>query len=328
MYETGAAFQKFLKGVRAEFANVWLEGRDMYKPFIMGDTKLFKRETTDAYKITETGIAGAGYLPKVDMDGEEAPLVNRAIGFDETWIQEMYRQGITVTYKNHRFNGYKSQLDQFRALTTASRKTQDKVAFDIFVNGFDTLLATGKPLISIAQPYYPGSTVSGTQSNAIVNVGDSNKSYALSETSLNLGITRLMTMKGSDGTAITSSATNVALVVPPALWQTARVLAESDLKPGSPNNDINVFDGIIKVVVSPYLSTAISGKTYGDTQWFLVDMDVADLRVYVADDSVKTEAPDEKTLSYSCYVHSTLAAKASTWQGVVGSKGDNQAYSG
>lgn len=321
--ETGAKFQRFLKGIRAEFAEVYVEGREKYEPFILGNqVKLFKRETTEEYKITDVGVAGTGYLTKTDMDGGEAQMVDRPIGYEQEWIQEMYRKGVAVTYKNWRFNNYKDKLNVFKSLTVSARKTQDKVAFDMFVNAFDATnyaMADGQALVDGAHPFYPGSDETGTQSNALVD-GSSNW-LALSETNFNTAVQKLMSYKLSDGTIMTSGATNLALVVPPALFQTARVIAESELKPASANNDINVFKGLVDVVVSPYLSAANSGKSYGDSQWFLVDLDVADLRVYVSDDAEKMETQDEDTLTYKSYIHTTLDASPGTWHGVTGSQG-------
>jgi hypothetical protein len=57
-----------------------------------------------------------------------------------------------------------------------------------------------------------------------------------------------------------------ALMVPPILERTARQIVESDLLPGSGNNDINYLKGKYEVIVNPYL-TADAATEAGAAWW-------------------------------------------------------------
>lgn len=140
-----------------------------------------------------------------------------------------------------------------------ARIAQDINAFALFNNGSSTYLsADGVSLFNASHTLIGG----GTQSN--LNTGGSS---ALSNTALNTAITQLATMKDQSGTVIGSMPR--ALLVPPALFQTAIQLTQSVLVGDASTNAVNVWRGVygIEVYQSPYLSAAAGGS---DTRWFLL----------------------------------------------------------
>ncbi len=85
-------------------------------------------------------------------------------------------------------------------------------------------------------------------------------STALSESSLGAGITAMRQQTSEKGNPL-----NIEpgfLVVPPELEFTAKKLINSTLIPGSPNNDVNVLQGMVEVVVEPLLTDS--------NNWYLV----------------------------------------------------------
>lgn len=64
-----------------------------------------------------------------------------------------------------------------------------------------------------------------------------------------------------------------ALIVPPALEYTARRITQSELDPGSANNDINAVRGMLEVIVNPYL-------TDDSDAWWVADTSLGGIIAY------------------------------------------------
>lgn len=306
--------QKYLKGINPEFAKVFVEGRDAYKPFIMGESvKLFKMETEQDYVSTETEFTPVGLLPKVEVDGANRSTVVRLPGYDTSWTQEMYSKGVKVSYMQAKFNKYKEQLNVYKSLVTAAQKTKDALAFSMLTKANTTILGDGHSLLDTDHPYPAGTALAAsTWSNVVL---DGSLQADLSHEAIRTARKMLMTHQLSDNTPATSSASNLALVVGPEFAEFGQVLCNTDKVPFSGNNDVNVYKGAINLIVSPWLTTANGGN---DNMWFLVDLDVADLRVKISEDVTKTEDMDTASLIKSYYVHEILAYKPGTSRGIVG----------
>lgn len=115
------------------------------------------------------------------------------------------------------------------------------------------------------------------------------------------------------------------LLVPPALEKTATLIAKSDLRQGTTNNDMNFYGGGIMDVLSvPWLGNVQGGS---DTAWFLVTPEMAKLFFWERQAMEKDREVDFNTKNVKFSVDARWAAGFSDWRGVWGSKGDNSAYS-
>lgn len=313
--------QKYLKGINPEFAKVFVEGKDAYKPFIMGEqVKLFKMENESDYVSTETEFTPIGLLPKVEVDGSNRSTTVRLPGYDMTWTQEMFSQGVKVTYMQAKFNKYKEQLNVWKSLVTSAQKTKDAKAFAMLVE--NATGPDGKGLIDNDHTYPAGTALAAsTWSNVVMN---GSVQAELGPEAIRLGRKYLSSHQLSDNTPATSSASNLALVVGPELAELGQVLCQTEKVPLSGNNDVNVYNGIMKLVVSPWLSTANGGD---DDMWFLVDLDVADLRVKISEDVTKTEDLDTASLVKSYYVHEIFSTGPGSSRGIVGALNPGAAWS-
>ena len=112
------------------------------------------------------------------------------------------------------------------------------------------------------------------------------------------------------------------LVVPPALEKEARILLNSSQRVGTANNDINPYQGALKLVVWDWLGAASTGGS--DTAWFLVDSSLHQLNFFNRSDR-GLEGPewdfDTKTAKWSVDVVHSVGF--SGWRGTYGSLGDN-----
>ena len=111
------------------------------------------------------------------------------------------------------------------------------------------------------------------------------------------------------------------LLVPPALEKEASILLKSTGRTGTANNDVNPYQGALKLVVWDYLGSAAGGS---DTAWFVIDSNIHKLNFFNRSNR-GLEGPeydfDTKTAKWSIVVRASVGW--SDWRGVWGSLGDN-----
>lgn len=141
----------------------------------------------------------------------------------------------------------------------------------------------------------------------------------LAEDSIEAGLVAMRTTLDHKGQLYMSKADT--LVVAPALEKEARILLDSQQRVGTANNDINPYQGALKLVVWDFLGSAAGGS---DTAWFLFDSSLHALNFFNRSDR-GLEGPDwdfdTKTARWSVDVRHSVGF--SGWRGVYGSKGDN-----
>jgi len=112
----------------------------------------------------------------------------------------------------------------------------------------------------------------GTTNNQIVTADITGaSSSALSTSAFNVAMRRLAEMKSQAGVPL--QCVGNILLVPTALYTTARQIAVSALVPENANNAVNVFsmDYAVKVYQSVFLGTASPDGLGSDTAWFVLD---------------------------------------------------------
>jgi len=142
-------------------------------------------------------------------------------------------------------------------LADTARVTREMTGFGLYRNATTTTLtADGVAWGSASHTNINGDTVS----NLIT-------SSALTDATLQDAIQKLFEMKAQDGTIRSSQPK--ALLVPPALFKTAKIITQSELRSGTANNDMNVYQGIygLEVYQSAYIGAAAGGS---DSTWFLL----------------------------------------------------------
>lgn len=151
-----------------------------------------------------------------------------------------------------------------------ARRTQDANAFKIFRGAFDTTLTADGSAFIGSHTLIGG----GTTNNEIVTADITGAATsALTTSAFNVAMRRLAEMKSQSGVPL--QCVGDILLVPPALYQVARQIAQSALVPENGNNAVNVFsmDYAVKVYQSVWLGTAgADGVNAGsNTAWFLLD---------------------------------------------------------
>ena len=158
-----------------------------------------------------------------------------------------------------------TQVSEFAIM---ARRTQDFNAFKVFRGAFTTTLtADGVALVSASHLTLNGQTVSNLVTAANIGAATS----ALTTSAFNIAMKRLAEVVSQAGVPL--QCVGDTLVVPPALFVTARQIAISSLVPENGNNAANIFTVDYSVIVyqSVWIGTASPDGLGSDTNWFLLD---------------------------------------------------------
>jgi phage major head subunit gpT-like protein len=288
-----------------------------YQEFDLVDPRtvwpLLRATNESVFKVMRTSRAGeilevyAGV--ETFQKKAEGAVINATVprvGNKKTMYVDTYAERIVISKEFFDDNMHGVWEQSVRDLARAARETQDIRATEIFRAGFTTqFTADGTPWFG-THTTLKGATVV----NFATGVGS-----ALSTTSLKAAVRALQTQINQAGRI--SGGQPRTLVVPPALFDTAVVITESALMPGSGNNDINVYRNNygIDIMVSPYLGTEFSGAVAAgytdgsDTAWFLLTANHSIKRVIRQDIQTflrpYTET-DNLSYTYSCFYRETV----------------------
>lgn len=149
-------------------------------------------------------------------------------------------------------------------------------------------------------------------------------STALTTTAFNVAVRRLAEMKSQAGVPLQCVAD--ILLVPPALYVTARQIAASALVPENTNNAVNLYsmDYAIKVYQSVFLGSASPDGIGSDTAWFVLDSSRHAIRRFVRQ-GVQTALRDWTQSNNRTYYYQANFREevfAPDYVGAVGAKGD------
>lgn len=220
---------------------------------------IFRQESTTHSAYIEQVFGGITAFTTIG-ETQQVPVGVPSVTNTLTSVVLDYAKSLPISKNLFDDNMHSVWEKSVRDFALKARIARDKSAFNLFNKGFSTqLTADGVSLFNAAHPLINSSA---TQSNTF-----SGGTSALSNTSLQNGITAMETMRDQSGEVI--GAAPSVLLVPPALFTTAIQLTKSVLVAGGGNNDVNVFRSEygFEVHKSPYLSAAAGGS---DTAWFLL----------------------------------------------------------
>ena len=231
--------------------------------------------TSDVFKVTNTTHAayignihkGPGLFSKI---GEVQAVPSYSARPANKWTVSIadFAEGIEISknlFDDDMQGEWNAQVSEFAVM---ARRTQDFNAFRVFRGAFTTVLsADGVSIINAAHPLIGGGTTSNLVTAALVGAATS----SLTTSSFNIGMKLLAEMKSQANVPL--QCVGDTLLVPPALYVTARQIAASALVPENGNNAVNVFtiDYAVKVYQSVFLGTATPDGTGSDTAWFVLD---------------------------------------------------------
>lgn len=271
---------------------------------------IFKVKTSDRDREVESAVSGFSLLTQTSelgpLDYEDPTQM-----FRTTYTHLKYTKGFKVSeelYEDDQHNVIKAMPE---ALGKAAKRTQEYYAASLFNNGFNTSYTSygdAKPLFSTSHTRADGGTA---QSNA--------SSTGLTLTETNLETIRIAFRKLLDdkGQRYVSKPTD--LLVPVDLEKTAAIITSSTLRPGTANNDYNMYKGMLNVKAWEYLTST--------TAWFLLDQRNHLLTWYWR---IRPEFKQDTGFDSGAALYKTRMRFSfgwSDWRGTYGSKGDGAAYS-
>jgi len=231
--------------------------------------------TGEIFKVTDTTHAayigtihkGPGLFSKI---GEVQAIPSYVAKVANKWTVTIadFSEGIEISknlFDDDLHGEWANQVSDFAVM---ARRTQDFNAFKIFRGAFTTTLTADGSAFIGSHTLIGG----GTTNNEIVTADVTGaSSTALTTASFNVAMKRLAEMKSQAGVPL--QCVGDVLLVPPALYITARQIAVSALVPENGNNAVNVFsmDYSVKVYQSVWLGTASPDGLGSDTAWFLMD---------------------------------------------------------
>lgn len=272
--------------------------------------RIFKVETSDKEKETDSAVSGFSLLVQTaelgPLDYEDPNQMFRTV-----YNHLKYTKGFKVSEELVEDDLHNVIKAMPSALGKATKRTQEYYGAAVLNYGFNTSYTSygdGKPLCSTGHTRADGGTA---QSNA--------SSTGLTLTEDNLETVRTAGRKILDDKGQKIVLRYDRLIVPVDLEKTAKIITQSQLKPGSANNDVNIYQGMYEVIPWEYLTST--------TAWFLQDSREHLLKWYWR---IRPEFKQDNAFDSGAQLYKTRIRFSTGWsdyRGIYGSKGNGQAYS-
>lgn len=276
---------------------------------------IFHMETSGRNIEKDSSASGLSKLVR-RSEGQAITYEDEIQGFDVTYTHVEDALGTSVSNKLYEDDQFNVILKKPTHLARARVRTEEQMMADVFNYSFT---AGGGGL----SPFTSGDALALFSASHTREDGGAVQSNLttqdLNEYSIENGLVGIRTTLDHKGQLF--MAKGDTLVVAPALEKEAYILMNTVNRVGTANNDINPYQGRLKVVVWDFLGSAAGGS---DTAWFILDSSLHSLNFFNRSDR-GLEGPywdfDTKTAKWSVDVRHSVGF--SSWRGVYGSKGDN-----
>lgn len=277
---------------------------------------IFHMETSSRNIEKDSQASGLSTLVE-RSEGQAITYEDEVQGFDVTYTHREFSLGTSVSNKLWEDDLFRVMLRKPTNLARAKIRHEERRMADVFNYGFTagggglTTFTSGDAL-ALFSSAHTREDGGATQSNTTT--------ADLKESSLENAIVGIRTQLDHKGQLFLAKADT--LIVPPQLEKEARILLNTQGRVGTANNDINPYQGALKLVVWDFLGSASPGGS--DTAWFVLDSSLHALNFFNRSDR-GLEGPeydfDTKTAKWSVDVRNSVGF--SGWRGTYGSKGDN-----
>lgn len=298
---------------------------DEYKEHPAKLEALYKIEKQENRSDEMTGFTGLSGTFSEIGEGETYPEDTSIATYNTNFT--VSKRGVTesITWEMSKWGRDKRLTDSGKKLAKAARRDIGKQAGGQFTGGFSTPAATmngygdTKNLFSISHTRANGGTA---QSNA------SASGITLNEANLWTGMIALQNQLDDRGETLECDATSLVVPMGTSNYKDARILLESEARPETSDNDMNMYDGLLKLVGWKYISSASTGTSAHDNYWYLLDTNSNPLcwqwgsKPFIErDDSVGFK---NKVVYYM--ITYERARGWVDWRGIWASKGDDTSY--
>ena len=272
---------------------------------------LFRQLGTTLGAVHEIEFAGPGKW-KTHAEEEDAEEGDAITGNDKTYSIENWKQDLPIPKEFYDDDQQDTVSTSVADMGRQGRGSRDENAMSVYGEGF-TVTATPDAayLFSASHTNLNGDTI------------DNLETAAMTADAIEVLVRDLYIQKDQRGRL--GGHNPFALLVPPALFKTAMVATESELEPGTPDNDRNylsmVYPGL-QVFQSPWLANAYNGITNADTSYFMVSQNHRiTRRIREALNTTLVPWQFDKKDRYMYKGRFRETCYASTWEGTVASNG-------
>lgn len=271
--------------------------------------KVFNILTSDRDLETDSATTGFGKMVQTSELGAldyEDPLKM----YRTTYSFLKWTKGFKVSQELLEDDQHNIIMQMPRALAKAVVYTTEDIGADVFNNGFSTSYTSygdGKPLFSTLHTRVDGGSNQSNASSTGITLGDAN-----------LETGRLAFEAALDDKGQIRNFTPNTILTGNTLRKTAVILTESSLRPGTANNDVNIYEGVFNVKVWKYITST--------TAWFLLGNDHK-LNFFWR---IRPEFKNDYNFDADAALYKVrirVAAGWSDWRSTWGSKGDGAGYS-
>lgn len=254
--------------VRGQFAQLMAPG--VHHNFVEWlDTFQRKEEFSEVFNVEESSqqfedevqYVGFGPMPE-KQEGESVNFTDAVQGGTKRYIHQTFALGCAVSWELLQDDQYKVINQVPRALARSGSFTKEMVPWNVFNNGFTTMVTTdGLSLFNNQHPLIGGAGATNI-APGITNVISASGTYPnrpatdadLSVTALQLMSNHFERLPDSMGIPIVFKPSK--LIIPPELKFIARELLGSPGKPGTADNDINSLLGEdLSYMIGHYLTS-------------------------------------------------------------------------
>lgn len=282
---------------------------DAFKEMEMVFPKIFKVDSSDRQQEKVSGVTGFGLLQQTS-EGASIDYEDPVQMYDTTFVHLKYTKGFKVSeelVEDDQYNVIKGKPAQ---LGRAARRTAENSAANVLNRAFNTSY-TGGDAVPLCSTVHPRSDGGSSQSNA--------SATGITLTESNLETARIAIRQQLDDKGQRIQVMPNKLVVPVDLEKDANIIVGSTLRPGTADNDMNIYRGQMEVIGWEYL-------TVNNTLWFLMDSRQAELMWFWR---IRPEFKQDNAFDTGMALFKTRTRFSNgwaDWRGVWGSLGDGGAY--
>lgn len=277
---------------------------------------IFHMETSSRNIEKDSSASGLSKLIR-RSENQAVSYEDEVQGFDVTYTHVDDALGTSVSKTLWEDDQFRVILRKPANLARAKMRTQEEMMAHIFnyaftAGGGGVAPFTSGDALALFSSAHTREDGGATQSNYTTT--------DLNEGALETGIVGMRSTLDHKGQLFLSKADT--LIVPPALEKEARILLNSQGRVGTANNDINPYQGALKLIVWDWLGSASTGGS--DTAWFLLDTSLHELNFFNRiDRGLQGPDYDFDTSAARWKVEVRHSVGFSGWRGTYGSKGDN-----
>ena len=273
--------------------------------------KIFHVNTSEKDTEKDSAITGFGY-PVLTSEASTVDYEDPIQMYDVTYTHVKYTKGFKVSKEMVEDDLYNIIKKKPAALGKSFRRWQERSAAQVFNRAFNSSFLGGdsEELVSTSHDRADGGTA---QSNA------SSSGITLTEANLE---TAIIAFRGQlDDKGMRIDVFPNTLLVPIDLRKTARLLIETPSRPGTADNDVNIYHNEFKVIDWIYMDR-------NTTHWFLIDTSEHELNWFWR---IRPEFKNDESFDTDIALYKARARWSngwSDWRGIWGSQGDAGNYAG